>query len=107
MKGKKNCVVIKKSFKTGAQKVTTKKRYEKHQTYEFVNDFSVEQQTCKKWNQRSQAVTGDNQEATEINKELAIIKADILKHYNRMVALDKIITADLLKNEYLGTREWR
>ncbi len=59
----------------------------------------------KKWNQRSQAVMGDNEEATEINKGLAIIKADILKHYNRMVALDKTITAELLKNEYLGIRE--
>jgi site-specific recombinase XerD len=59
----------------------------------------------KKWNQRSQTVMGDNEEATEINKELAIIKADILKHYNRMVALDKVITTELLKNEYLGTKE--
>lgn len=48
---------------------------------------------------------GDNEEATETNKELVIIKADILKHYNRMVALDKTITAELLKNEYLGIRE--
>lgn len=59
----------------------------------------------KKWNQRSQVVMGDNEEATKINRELAIIKADILKHYNRMVALDKTITAELLKNEYLGIRE--
>lgn len=29
----------------------------------------------------------------------------MLKHYNSKVALDKTITAELLKNEYLGTKE--
>lgn len=59
----------------------------------------------KKWNQRQQSVVGDNEESKTVNKHLAIIKADILRHYDRMVSLEKNITAELLKNEYLGVRD--
>ncbi len=59
----------------------------------------------RQWNQKQQSIIGDTESAKEINKQLAIIRADILKRYDRMVALDKSITAELLKNEYLGIRE--
>jgi site-specific recombinase XerD len=59
----------------------------------------------RQWNQKMQMVTGDSEEASETNKQLSIIKANVLKHYNKMIALDKIVTAELIKNEYLGTNE--
>jgi site-specific recombinase XerD len=61
----------------------------------------------RQWNQKLQLIIGDNVDSKEINKQLSIIKADILKHYNRMLALDKTVTAELLKNEYLGITERR
>ena len=57
------------------------------------------------WDQKVQSPTGSTEEATEINMQLAIIKADLLKHYNKLIALDKNVTAELLKNEYLGISE--
>lgn len=59
----------------------------------------------KKWNQRRQCAIGETEDVKEINKQLFIIRGDVQKHYNRMVALDKTITAELIKNEYLGIRE--
>lgn len=59
----------------------------------------------RQWNQKQQSVIGDTESTKEINKQLAITRADILKHYDRMVALDKTISAELLKNEYSGIRE--
>ncbi len=59
----------------------------------------------RQWNQKQQNVIGDTESAKEINQQLSITRADILKHYDRMLALDKIITAELIKNEYLGIRE--
>lgn len=55
-----------------------------------------------KWNQEQQIATGGSMEAKEINKALSIMKADVLKHFDRMLALSQRITADFLKNEYLG-----
>jgi len=69
---------------------------------ELATRLSIEE---KNWSQQKQCAVGDTKEAREINKELSIVRADILKHYNRMIALDRPITAELLKNEYLGTRE--
>ncbi len=59
----------------------------------------------RQWNQKLQNVNGDTESAKEINNQLAIIRANILKHYDRMIALDKTITVELLKNEYLGIGE--
>ena len=59
----------------------------------------------KLWDQKNQCAEGTTAEAGEINKQLAIIKADVHKHYRRMIALDRNVTAELLKNEYLGISE--
>lgn len=60
---------------------------------------------ARQWNQKLQKAIGDTSEAKEVNRQLSIVKADILRHYNRMVALENTITAELIKNEYLGIRE--
>ncbi len=57
------------------------------------------------WNQKLQCAIGDTDKIADVNKQLAIIRADILKHYNKMTVLSKTVTAELLKNEYLGITE--
>jgi len=48
---------------------------------------------------------GKTEEANEINSSLNIVKADLQKHYNRLVALEQDISPEVLKNEYLGIGE--
>ena len=57
------------------------------------------------WDQKMQCVRQESERANEINGRLNIIKANVLKHYNRMVALDLTITSDSIKNAYLGISE--
>jgi len=45
---------------------------------------------------------GKSEEAQAINRQLTIMKADLHKHYSRLLALDKQINAEILKNLYLG-----
>jgi site-specific recombinase XerD len=57
------------------------------------------------WNAESQRARGNSEEALSINERLTIIKADLHKHYNRLQALNKPISAEILKNVYLGIGE--
>ncbi len=57
------------------------------------------------WNPQGQCVKCNAMEAPEINRQLAIMKANLLKHYSRFQALDKPISAEILKNAYLGVGE--
>lgn len=59
----------------------------------------------KFWEQKNQYVKLNAAAAVEINSALNIIRADLQKHYNKLVALEANITADLIKNEYLGVSE--
>jgi site-specific recombinase XerD len=75
-----------------------------------VNNKRVEFATrlyvsTRQWNQKQQAAIGQSDDAVSINQELTMIKADIQRHYNRIVALEKPVTAELLKNQYLGFKE--
>lgn len=54
------------------------------------------------WNQKKQHVMEINSESDEVNGKLNMIRANVQKHYNRLIALDKVVTVDMLKNEYLG-----
>jgi hypothetical protein len=59
-----------------------------------VNNKRVEIATghhvaAKQWNQKSQCATGYTEDGIELNKQLAIIKADVLRHYNRSSLLIK------------------
>jgi hypothetical protein len=44
-------------------------------------------------------------EARTINRQLVIIKAGFHKHYSYILALDKTVDAETLKNQYLGIGE--
>lgn len=57
------------------------------------------------WNQARQIAIGRNIESNGINKRLSVIKADILKLYDRFNILSLRVTAESLKNEYLGVRK--
>jgi len=57
------------------------------------------------WNQATQCVKGNSDEAKAINQQLTVMKADLHRHYSHLLSLGKPITAELLKNAYLGIGE--
>jgi integrase len=54
------------------------------------------------WDAKSQTVKGKTEEAKAINRELTMMKADLHKHHSMLLALDKSINVESLKNSYLG-----
>lgn len=50
------------------------------------------------WSQSGQCVKGNSDEAKTINQQLAVMKADLHRHYSHLLTLGKPITAELLKN---------
>jgi site-specific recombinase XerD len=61
----------------------------------------------KLWDAEGQFVKGKTEEAQTINRRLALIKGDLHKKYLQLEALSKPITAEILKNLYLGVDENR
>jgi len=61
----------------------------------------------KLWDAEGQFVKGKTEEAQTINRRLALIKGDLHKKYLQLEALGKPITAEILKNLYLGVDENR
>lgn len=57
------------------------------------------------WNQQGQCVKGSSEEAKAINLQLTVMKADLHRHYSHLLALGKPITAETIKNAYLGNGE--
>lgn len=54
------------------------------------------------WDHKAQCVKGKSEEAQAINRQLTVMKAHLHKHYSRLLALNKPINAEVLKNLYLG-----
>jgi hypothetical protein len=54
------------------------------------------------WDAKAQRVKGTTEEARSINAHLETIKGSLRMHESRLIALGKTVTAELLKNEYLG-----
>ncbi len=48
---------------------------------------------------------GNSEEIRTLNAYLDMVKGEIHKHYNRLLASDKFISADTVKNSYLGLGE--
>jgi site-specific recombinase XerD len=61
----------------------------------------------KLWDAKGQFVKGKSEEAQFINRRLALIKGDLHKKHLQLEALGKPITAEDLKNLYLGVDENR
>ena len=69
---------------------------------EITTHLQIEE---KFWDQKKQFVKESNLEFREINGKLNIIRADVQRHYNRLIALGQAMSVDKLKNEYLGITE--
>ena len=68
--------------------------------------FSVKRSVePSKWIAAAGIAKGTSQEARALNAYLDLVKAEIHKHYNRLLSADKFITADTIKNSYLGLNE--
>jgi hypothetical protein len=63
-------------------------------TYQYVD--------IKLWDAEVQCVKGKTDEAKIINNHLASMKSNLYKHYNYLLALEKPISVEILKNAYLG-----
>src|SRR5258708_7758583 len=57
------------------------------------------------WDPKAQRVKGITEEAKTINAHLETMKGSLRMHESRLIALGKTVTAELLKNEYLGIRQ--
>jgi integrase-like protein/Arm domain-containing DNA-binding protein len=57
------------------------------------------------WNQVGQCVKGNSEEAQTINRQLAILKGNLHRHYSLLIASGKPFTVDDLKNAWLGKLE--
>jgi site-specific recombinase XerD len=58
-----------------------------------------------KWITAAGAAKGNSEEARTINTYLDLVKGDIYRHYVQLASLGKFITADLIKNTFLGIAE--
>lgn len=58
-----------------------------------------------KWTASAGTAKGNTEEARILNSYLNKIKNELHKHYNLLEAADQFITADTIKNSYLGTGE--
>ncbi len=58
-----------------------------------------------KWIAAAGAAKGNSEEARILNTYLNKVKTELHKHYNLLEATDQFITADTVKNSYLGTGE--
>jgi site-specific recombinase XerD len=56
------------------------------------------------WNPEAQMVISKSQEAKALNSELSIIKARLLSCQSKLESRGETITADKIKNEYIGKR---
>ncbi len=56
------------------------------------------------WNSKAHRVKGFTEESKIINAHLETIKGSLRMYESRLIALGKTVTAELLKNEYLGLR---
>jgi len=59
------------------------------------------------WDSKLQKIKGNNPEAIGINTHLASVKSSLLQHHSRLVTLGKIVTAQMLRKEYLGLTDER
>ena len=54
------------------------------------------------WDAAGQYVKGKSDEARSVNNQLALIRSNLYKHYNYLIALDKPFSAEDLKKAFLG-----
>lgn len=68
-----------------------------------VAQFSCKQTVPKElWNVRGNRVRGKDKEAIAINRTLDNIKAQIIRHYQRLSDREVFVTAEMVRNAYQG-----
>ncbi len=66
-------------------------------------EIATHQKTLpQNWDQKGQRVKGRLEEAQVINRYLDIMQTDIHKHYGLLLAQEKPISAEIIKQSYLG-----
>ena len=69
-------------------------------------EISTNRQVAEsQWNQVGQCARGTSPDAKALNQQLTLMKADLLRHFSHLLALGQRVTAESLKNAYLGVRE--
>ena len=58
-----------------------------------------------KWNNKAGVAKGSSEESKSINSFIASIRDKLYNHYNLLLATNKPITAELIKNAYFGIKE--
>ena len=56
------------------------------------------------WDSKAQRMKENSEEAKSVNAHLETIKGSLRMHESRLIALGKTVSAEILKNEYLGLR---
>lgn len=59
----------------------------------------------EKWNSKTETAKGSTEEARQINSYINLTRGTVEKHYMQMMANDEIITAETIKNRYMGVFE--
>jgi integrase len=57
------------------------------------------------WDHKQQRVNARHPDATNINRILDVIRSDIQRHFSLIIARQEHVTADAVKNVYLGIKE--
>lgn len=60
-----------------------------------------------KWDSRAGIAKGTSEASRTLNAYLDLVKGDIHRHYNRLLSAGAFITAEAIKNSYLGISEKR
>lgn len=63
-------------------------------TYQYIRP--------EQWSQQGQCVKGSSEEAQTVNRVLTTLKAELHKHYSLLLTSGKPVTAEAVKNSYLG-----
>ena len=69
---------------------------------EFLTGQYIEE-NC--WDHKQQRVNARHPDATNINRVLDVIRSDIQRHFSLIIARQEHVTADAVKNVYLGIKE--
>ena len=55
-----------------------------------------------KWVSKNESCKGNSESARILNSYLLLVRGEIEKHYNQMLANDQLITAETIKSRYTG-----
>ena len=69
---------------------------------QFYSKIDIDPQ---KWTSSLQRMTGNSDEAKQINKTLDSIKASLIHNYKELLQTNAVVTSEMIKNLFLGLEE--